>query len=34
MKNCICTEDYIWNPSTCIFEHDKYLGNNLVVACD
>ena len=24
-KNHICAKQYVWNPSTCIWENEKYL---------
>ena len=37
MKNCVCKKDFIWNPTTCVCEIDKYLIciiDDSVIACD
>ena len=34
---CTCKKDYNWNPSTCIYENDKYLqsiADTSVIVCD
>ena len=36
-KHRICERDYIWNPTTCICENGKYMGNitdDSVITCD
>ena len=36
-KHHICEKEFVWNPSTCIYENRKYLAyimNDSVITCD
>ena len=36
IKKCVCKKDYVWNPSPCVYEIDRYLKSitgYLVITC-